>query len=415
MAVMAIVPARGGSKGIPRKNLRMVGGKPLIVHAIDAAAQARRVDRMAVSTDDPEIAAISRRAGAEVIMRPAEIATDTASSESALLHALDDLEAREGSVPDRIVFLQCTSPLTVAADIDGLLDRMDREGADSGLVVCPFHHFVWQATEGGAGGLNHDSRFRPRRQDRGDQYLEAGSVYAMRTDGFRTMRHRFFGRIAMHPIDAARVFEIDEPDDLDLAEQRFAMLRRRTAAALLPRRVALVVTDFDGVWTDDRVIVAQDGSESVICSRGDGLGLERLIRAGFRLTVLSKERNAVVAARCRKTGIPCHHGVDDKAAAFSALLLKAGVDPAETIYVGNDVNDLGAMALAGCAVAPADARPVVREAAHIVLERGGGRGALRELCDLLIAACLPAEPASPADRPAAQSDPSTVQPAFIGE
>lgn len=144
MKVLAIIPARGGSKGIPGKNLRPVGGRPLVEHVIKAAREARRVGRVVVSTDAPDIGAVAMAAGAEVVWRPADISGDLASSEAALLHVLDTLRETESFVPDVVVFLQCTSPLTQPEDIDATIEAMEREAADCALTVAPFHHFLWR-------------------------------------------------------------------------------------------------------------------------------------------------------------------------------------------------------------------------------------------------------------------------------
>jgi N-acylneuraminate cytidylyltransferase len=137
--ILGVIPARGGSKGIPRKNLRLVAGEPLLGHIVREACRSLRLTRLAVSTDDDEIASVARRYGAEVILRPAEISGDTATSESALLHALEHLRATEQYEPDLLVFLQCTSPLTLAEDIDGTIDVLLATGADTALAVVPFH------------------------------------------------------------------------------------------------------------------------------------------------------------------------------------------------------------------------------------------------------------------------------------
>lgn len=188
--VLAIIPARGGSKGIPRKNVLPLGGKPLIAHTIAAALAARRVSRVVVSTDDAEIAEVARQHGAEVTMRPAELANDIARSEDALLHVLDVLE-EEGYRPDAVAFLQCTSPLTTPGDIDGTLAALETQHADSALAVVPFHYFLWSKQgDGAAGGINHDMSFRLMRQQRDPEYVETGSVYAMKTDGFREAKFR---------------------------------------------------------------------------------------------------------------------------------------------------------------------------------------------------------------------------------
>jgi CMP-N-acetylneuraminic acid synthetase len=218
MRTVAIIPARGGSKGIPRKNVLPVGGRPLIRHTLDAALAARRVDAVYVSTDDAEIAAVAREAGARIIDRPAALSGDTASSESALLHALEVLRETEG-LPDVLVFIQCTSPLTRTEDIDGALETLEARGADSVFTGSPFFHFLWrEEADGGWGGVNHDKRVRLRRQERSGEYLETGAVYVMRVPGFLASRHRFFGKTVVHPVPPERSFEIDDLLDVRVIE-----------------------------------------------------------------------------------------------------------------------------------------------------------------------------------------------------
>jgi N-acylneuraminate cytidylyltransferase len=216
---VAIIPARAGSRGIPRKNVRILAGKPLIAHTIERALQARLVDRVLVSTDDDEIAAVSEQYGAEIIWRPTDISGDTASSELALLHAIDSLQETEGYRPALVVFLQCTSPLTLPEDIDGTVQSLVEENADSALAVTPFHFFLWRRDKSGdAVGINHDKEVRPLRQERKQQFLETGAVYVMRTQGFKRAKHRFFGKTAMYVMPSERCLEIDEPVHFTIAE-----------------------------------------------------------------------------------------------------------------------------------------------------------------------------------------------------
>lgn len=218
MKTIAIIPARGGSKGIPGKNIIPLLGKPLIAWNILAAKASEKIDGVFVSTDDAGIAAVAREYGAEVIDRPDEIAGDTASSESALLHALAVL-AEQGILPELLVFLQCTSPLTQTRDIDRALATLAAEGGDSCVSACDFHYFVWaRGADGDARGMNHDKRFRQRRQDREPQYLENGAIYVMKREGFLHAGHRFFGKTVISPMPAERSFEIDDPVDLKIAE-----------------------------------------------------------------------------------------------------------------------------------------------------------------------------------------------------
>jgi YrbI family 3-deoxy-D-manno-octulosonate 8-phosphate phosphatase len=382
--VLCIIPARGGSKGIPGKNLRLVGGKPLVAHSIEAARGTRSITRVVVSTDDPQIAEVSKRVGAEVIERPIELSGDTASSEAAILHALDIMREQERSDPGIIVLLQCTSPLTNSSDIDGTVQALRDEEADCALAVTPFHYFLWgRDADGSARGINHDKRFRPMRQQRDPQFLETGAIYVMRTEGFRAAGHRFFGKTAMYAIPPERCLEIDEPADLALAEARFAALRRQHRIDRLPAHVGALILDFDGVMTDNHVTVFQDGREAVVCDRGDGWGLQQFRALGIPVIVLSTEANSIIEARCAKLQLPFRQALEDKKTALLAWLEDQGIAPQSAVFVGNDTNDLGCMRVVGCAVTPADAHADAMAAAAIILSAPGGHGAVREVTDLI--------------------------------
>ncbi|MEW9522186.1 cytidylyltransferase domain-containing protein [Streptomyces tubercidicus] len=394
--VVAVIPARGGSKGVPAKNLAAVGGVPLVARAVRECRAARLVTDVVVSTDDAGIAAAARGAGAVVVRRPGDIAGDTATSEAAVLHALDAYEAEQGASVDAVLLVQCTSPFIVREDIDGVAAAVVEGGADSALTVAPFHGFVWRDAEPevtgaavGGHGVNHDKSFRPRRQDRPQDLLETGAAYGMDAAGFRAAGHRFFGRTELVRTDPARVLEIDDPHDL---------ARARALAPLLdaPRPGALpalddidaVVLDFDGTQTDDRVLIDADGREIVAVHRGDGLGIAALRKAELKLLILSSETNPVVAARARKLQVPVLHGIDRKDLALKQWCEEAGIAPERVLYVGNDVNDLPCFDLVGWPVAVAGAHDVVRGAARAVTATPGGSGAIREIAGWLLGPSL---------------------------
>ncbi|MGW0551241.1 cytidylyltransferase domain-containing protein [Streptomyces altiplanensis] len=386
--VLAVIPARGGSKGVPAKNLAPVGGVPLVARAVRACLGAGRVTHVVVSTDDPAIAAAARGAGAEVVPRPAGIAGDTATSEAAVLHALDAHEALHGAVVDVVLLVQCTSPFLTGEDVDGVCAAVVEDGADTAHTVAPFHGFVWRESAGSAGdaasaaeGVNHDKSFRPRRQDRPQDFLETGAAYAMDAAGFRKAGHRFFGRTALVVTDPARVLEIDDPHDLARARALAPLLDPQEAPGALPTRddIDAVVIDFDGTQTDDRVLIDSEGRELVAVHRGDGLGIAALRKAGLKLLILSTEQNAVVAARARKLRIPVLHGIDRKDLALKQWCEEQGVAPERVLYAGNDVNDLSCLALVGWPVAVANAHDTVRAAARAVTAVPGGEGAIREI------------------------------------
>lgn len=149
--------------------------------------------------------------------------------------------------------------------------------------------------------------------------------------------------------------------------------------------IAAIAFDFDGVFTDDRVIVSESGEESVVCSRSDGMGIGLLRSAGIRMIIISKERNGVVAARARKLSLDVVQGCDDKLPELVRWMASIGVAPAETAYMGNDVNDIDCMRHVGLSIAPRDAHRDVLAIARLVTERPGGRGAIREVADGILA------------------------------
>ena len=395
--VLAVIPARGGSKGVPAKNLAQVGGIPLVARAVRACLGSAEVTDVVVTTDDPAIAEAATEAAAALgeaarlhcVQRPEAIAGDTATSEAAVLHALDTYEERPGRTADVVLLVQCTSPFVTREDIDGVAAAVAHEGADTAVTVAPFHGFVWRdghAVEDGTYGVNHDKAVRPRRQDRPQDLLETGAAYAMAVPGFRTHRHRFFGHTALVRTDPARVLEIDDPHDLARARALAPLLD----PSPLPTRedIDAVVLDFDGTQTDDRVFVDSDGRETVAVHRGDGLGIAALRKAGLPLLILSTEQNPVVAARARKLQVPVLHGIDRKDEALKQWCEEQSIAPERVLYVGNDVNDLPCFALVGWPVAVASAHDVVRGAARAVTTVPGGDGAIREIASWILGPSL---------------------------
>jgi len=176
MSVLAIIPARGGSKGIPRKNLVEVGGRPLLTYTVEHALAAPDVTEVLVSTDCDEIAVVAANLGARVVRRPAAISGDSASSESALLHALEAERERVGRDPELVVFLQATSPLRPPGAVSGAVQTLLRESADSLFSASPVHGFVWRLRDGVPTPVNYDFRHRPRRQDAAEHLEENGST-----------------------------------------------------------------------------------------------------------------------------------------------------------------------------------------------------------------------------------------------
>jgi len=216
---VAIIPARGGSKGIVRKNIIPLCGKPLIAWTISQARGSRLVDAVFVSTDDEEIADVSRRYGAEVVDRPSELASDTSSSEDVLVHAIADIENSGQIAIERVVFLQATSPVRENDDIDNALRKYTDERADS-LFSCTAvqDHFLWARRDGILCSVNYDFRNRKRKQELATTYIENGSIYIFTPQLIRRENNRLGGKVSIYEMPFWKSFQIDQMDHLEVCE-----------------------------------------------------------------------------------------------------------------------------------------------------------------------------------------------------
>ena len=397
--VLAIIPARGGSKGIPRKNIKAFAGHALIAYSIEAGLQAKHVNRVIVSTDDEEIAAVARAYGAETpFLRPAEFAEDRTLDLPVFQHALDWLAAQEGYRPDVLVQLRPTSPVRPPDLVDQAVETLlAHPEADSVRGVVPAGqnpHKMWRI-DPETGRMKNlldvpgvAEPYNAPRQALPPVYWQTGHIDAVRA---QTVRNGSMSGEVILPVmvDPAYTVDIDTPKDWARSEWLvwysdleivYPGKRRRP----LPERVDLVVFDFDGVLTDNRVWVDETGRELVAAYRSDSMGTYHLRQKGVKMVVLSTETNPVVAARCAKMKIPVYQGIMDKAGALPGILQEMGTDREHAIYLGNDINDIPCFSQVACALVVADAQPAALRAADIVLSRKGGFGAVRELCDLLL-------------------------------
>jgi YrbI family 3-deoxy-D-manno-octulosonate 8-phosphate phosphatase len=398
--VLAVIPARGGSKSIPHKNIRLFAGHPLIAFSIAAGLQAESVTRTIVSTDDEKIAAIARKYGAEVpFIRPDKYSQDGTLDLPVFQHALNWLSKNQDYHPDVVVQLRPTSPVRPRQCVDDAVKILiDNPKTDSvrGVVLAGQNPYkMWR--------LDQDGRMLPLikvkgvaesfnvpRQELPDIYWQTGHIDAIRPSVILEKKSMSGTHIRPLIIDPLYTVDIDTRLDWENGERlvkfgNLDMVFPGSVKRKLPEKLEMLVMDFDGVLTDDRVWVDESGHEMIAALRGDALGL-RMLREknGVKVFVLSREANPVVAARCRKMNIPYRQGVMDKKAILLELLRQESIDPARAIYIGNDIVDLPCFPIVACAIAPADAHPNVLQQADIILEKKGGEGAVRELCDWLL-------------------------------
>jgi YrbI family 3-deoxy-D-manno-octulosonate 8-phosphate phosphatase len=398
--VLAIIPARGGSKGIPRKNIRLFAGYPLIAYSIAAGLQAGLVTRVLVSTDDKEIADTSRYYGAETpFLRPAEFAGDKTPDLPVFTHALTWLAENENYMPEFVVHLRPTSPIRPPDMVDSAIRQlMTHPVADSvrGVISAreiPYKMWLIEDINQPMTPLINipgiDEPYNSPRQILPHAYWHTGQIDAIRSDTILQKKSMSGKSVMPLILDERYTTDLDTPDEWARAEWlaitgNLEMVWPGSKRRPMPKNSTMLVLDFDGVLTDNRVWVDENGHESVAANRSDGFGIDLLRAAGVETVVISKEKNPVVQARCRKMNVLCLQGETDKASALRKLLIEHGMDPLDVIYCGNDINDLPCFPIGGWAVAVADALPEVTRQADFVLSKKGGHGAVRELCDLIL-------------------------------
>jgi YrbI family 3-deoxy-D-manno-octulosonate 8-phosphate phosphatase len=399
--ILALIPARGGSKGIPRKNIRNFAGYPLIAWSIAAAKQSELMTRLIVSTDDEEIASVARQYGAETpFLRPEELAQDKTTDLPVFDHTLQWLEENEGYRPEIMVQLRPTSPIRPK----GMLDKAIRilfEHADAdcvrGVVPAGQNPFkMWRfdgedqpmkpllSVDGIAEPYNAPRQILPQ------VYWQTGHIDAIRVSTI--MEKKSLTGEVIYPlvIDPRYTVDIDTLSDWAkyeaLVSSGLEMVTPGPAKRSMPEKIELVICDFDGVITDNRVWVDQDGTEMIAAYRSDSIRVKELRAIGIDVMILSSEPNRVVEARARKMGVEAIHGIGlhDKGRVMLEVLQHKNIQAENVIFIGNDINDLPCFEVAGWSVAVADAFPDVIRAADYVLSKPGGHGALREVCDLIL-------------------------------
>ena len=399
--ILALIPARGGSKGIPRKNIRLFAGYPLITWSIAAAKRSELVTRVIVSTDDEEIAAVAREWGAETpFLRPAEFAQDKTTDLPVFEHALKWLSDVEGYRPDILIQLRPTSPIRPRTMVDDAINiLLGHADADSvrGVVPAAQNPFKMWRFNGedkplkpllGVEGIPEP--YNAPRQILPPAYWQTGHIDAIRISTI-TQKNSLTGDV-VYPlmIDPKYTVDIDTLSDWakyeSLVYSGLDMVSPGKQRNLMPGTVRLIICDFDGVVTDNHVITDQDGRESVTASRSDSMHIKTLREKGIELIILSSEANPVVLARAKKMGVEAIHnaGMQNKGRVMREVLEQKNVKAENVIYIGNDLNDLPCFEIAGWSVAVADAYPDVLRAADHVLTRNGGHGAVRELCEIVL-------------------------------
>lgn len=390
MKNVAIIPARGGSKGIPNKNLQSLGGQSLISRTILSASKASTIDLIFVSSDSEEILLEAKLCGAIPILRSTNLATDSASTDLVIEHALEFITDQKIDV-NITILLQCTSVFTKPSEIDVIVDALicNKDKYDATFAASCFHSFVWShnLSDGRFYGVNHNSNIpRARRQDIvGEQLKELGSVYAFYKTSFDIYKNRFCSCPLPVKVDSFNSYlEIDSLKDLKVAQGLCSICESSSVNYPSFNKINTLIMDFDGVFTNNKSVTFADGSESVYCSKLDSLGISMVKKLGLNLLVITSELHRSVKKRLEKLDIDFVQTANNKALVLHSYMHEKNILTENVCYIGNDVNDNPVINLVGIFATPSDASLSAIKISHYVSPFSGGNGCIRDICDKLI-------------------------------
>ena len=376
---IAFIPVRGGSKSIPLKNIKLINGQPLVYWTVKAASESVNIDRIFVATDSDIIRTTVESFDIDkvtVIGRSAESASDTASTESAMI------EFAQNHDFDNIVLIQATSPLLKADDIDGGFELFRQPDCDSVLSVVRQYRFIWENDENGiASPINYDVYNRPRRQDFNGYIMENGAFYITSRAFLLQSKNRISGRIKAYEMPENTAFEIDEPDDWTIIGQ----LMKKEKGNEKPSGIKMLLTDCDGCLTDGGMYYSEHGDEMKKFNTRDGMAFALLKQRGIITGIITSENVELNRRRAEKMQIDeLYMGAKDKLTIVKELAAKYHLLMHEIAYIGDDINDLPVLKAVGFSCCPSDAVSEVRYAVNYITSAKGGEGVIREAAEKII-------------------------------
>lgn len=379
MKKTGFIPLRRGSKSIKNKNTRKMVGRPLFSWVLTEAIFSD-LDEIIVFTDDKEVITfVENQYGwaskIKAILRDEVNASDTASTESALLEFCDKIDYDF----DILCLLQATSPLTTKFDINKTLDIVENGKYDSALTVVNTHRFIWDEN---GNPLNYDVFNRPRRQDFSGLLVENGAVYVTSKEAFLNSKNRVSGNIGLLKMTEETLHEIDNEKDWVIIENLLINRLKRQKETV---KIKHLVLDVDGVFTDGTVLYSKDGELAKQFDMRDGMGLEILREYGIEVIVMTSEDSELVKQRMNKLRIRnTFLGIKDKYALLQHLISDKEIELGSIAYIGDDVNDLANMCSVGWSLAPKNAVNIIKQNADVVLSAESLNGAIREACDFIL-------------------------------
>ena len=375
--IVALIPLRGGSKSIPKKNIKDMAGKPLCAWVLEAACDVVGCSNVYVSTDSKEIADIVKnlRLGVKIIKRPPELSTDTASTESVMLHFAGAVDF------DTVITLQATSPLTTSDDIKKALSLFHKNKFDSLLTGVRSKKFFWTPDRK---AVNYDPMNRPLRQQIDGWIMENGAFYITKRNILQHYKCRLGGEIGIYEMHPETAIEIDELEDWAEVE-RYLIKRKREKINHIIKDIKLLAVDVDGTLTDAGMYYSAEGEELKKFNTRDAQGIALLREKGIHVAIITKENSPIVKARAKKLKIDkCYVGINNKLVCFKKIVRALKINLSNVAYIGDDVSDFECIKSVGVAACPADAVEAIKNISDYVCKLSGGSGAVREICELIL-------------------------------
>ena len=383
MEAIVFIPVRGGSKSIPKKNIKSFCGKPLVYWVTLAAQKANSVDKVIISTDSPEIkeTVLSFNfSKLEVFNRSQKNATDRSSTESAMLEYI-----KSNNLPLDLKFIlaQATSPFLTSFNIDSAIEELNNSNKYSLLSCSIMKRFLWTAD---GASLNYDRYNRPRRQDFSGILVENGAIYINSIRNILKRNNRLSDNVHVYVMPEYAITEIDEPDDWVYAE--YLMKTHILSKEPKVKNIKLVLSDVDGVLTDAGMYYSENGDELKKFNTHDGKGFELLKSAGYKTGIITSENTKVVERRAKKLKVDyLYQGKQNGSKLESALQIctKLNISLEEVAYIGDDINCYELLIACGFAACPNNANQKIKNIPNIqILNKNGGEGVFREFSALIL-------------------------------
>ena len=380
MSVIAFIPARGGSKSIPGKNIKDFCGRPLIYWNLFALEKSDLIDEVVVATDSEKIFKKVKEfnfSKVKLYKRNAENAQDHSTSESIMLEYINYAKL---SSTDTFMLVQATSPFTRTEDFNNGLNLMSTY--DTVFSCAKIKRFIWNKD---GNPLNYDHNNRPRRQDFDGTFMENGAFCISSVSDIIYHNNRISGNIGICEMPEYTFVEIDEVEDWIMAEQLF-LKNHSSEYKTNFNKIKLLLSDVDGVLTDAGMYYTEDGDEFKKFCTYDGMGFQLLQKTGIKVGILTTEDRNLNKRRAVKLGLDFDfHGAEDKLKIVKDLCIKENITIDEVAYIGDDINCFSLLSHVGIAACPNNAVDKIKAIPNIIqLNKNGGEGVVREFVELIL-------------------------------